>query len=75
MTINHCCICDDNQEDLKNLQLELITLRSLVREMAEVLRKVAWRSKIHLSECDCADCEAVDRVLDRPEVKKIMEGK
>jgi hypothetical protein len=34
VTINHCCICDDNQEDIAGLKAQLASLESLVQKLA-----------------------------------------
>jgi hypothetical protein len=36
--INHCCICDDNKEHIKTMQVELAAVKQLVRDAAGLLR-------------------------------------
>jgi len=40
-----------------------LVLRPRLAEAERLLRTVTWSSKIHLSDCDCADCEAVEKFL------------
>ena len=58
----------------KCYEAQIVALKTLVQERGKLLQRVTWRTKIHLSGCQCADCKAVEKVLNRPEDRAIMEG-
>jgi len=43
-----------------------LALRPRLVEAERLLNIVTWRTQVHLSDCDCADCEAVERFLLTP---------
>ena len=60
MAINHCCICRDNHNHLYSLIQHIKTLTI-------ELKNSQWKTKIHLSGCDCKECENVDYLVKHSE--------
>jgi hypothetical protein len=53
-------ISPDELKEVKEIKDSLVVALRL-------LRRVTWRPKIHLSECNCPDCKAVDAFLEAAE--------
>jgi hypothetical protein len=76
---DHCHYVGDLAERLKMVrspscyEAEIDSLKSLVWKREKLLGRVTWRTKIHLSGCQCADCKAVEKVLNRQEDRAIMD--
>jgi hypothetical protein len=41
----------------------LVAAKARIVEAERLLKRVTWRSKIHLSGCGCPECNAVDTFL------------
>jgi hypothetical protein len=75
---DNCPLCEcmnEKAETVGRLGIRLSNLQDLLQKSVKLLRNIAWRSKIHLSGCNCTECNEIDKLLDHPEIKNIMKGK